>query len=262
MTSRRSLLWLLLLAATAYTGCERREEAAPQAQPGVPPAPAPGPAPETPGAVAPAGLLADVREDLAGAREDLAENDREDAAEELRDAAGKLRRYAQSAATDVRQDLANAATELDALAGEVRSGGITSTARQDLANAATELDALAGEVRSGGITSTALLDERLAGVHAALAKAHAASSREAWGRRDLAAAGRQITAAADELEIGLTRLGHGVDAGAASVIRDARDLGGRLARGAEATPSDVERVFKGLGDEIEKLHRAAAPSQR
>ena len=235
MTSRRSLLWLLLLAATAYTGCERREEAAPQAQPGVPPAPAPGPAPETPGAVAPAGLLADVREDLAGAREDLAENDREDAAEELRDAAGKLRRYAQSAATDV---------------------------RQDLANAATELDALAGEVRSGGITSTALLDERLAGVHAALAKAHAASSREAWGRRDLAAAGRQITAAADELEIGLTRLGHGVDAGAASVIRDARDLGGRLARGAEATPSDVERVFKGLGDEIEKLHRAAAPSQR
>jgi len=235
MTSRRSLLWLLLLAATAYTGCERREEAAPQAQPGVPPAPAPGPAPETPGAVASAGLLADVREDLAGAREDLAENDREDAAEELRDAAGKLRRYAQSAATDV---------------------------RQDLANAATELDALAGEVRSGGITSTALLDERLAGVHAALAKAHAASSREAWGRRDLAAAGRQITAAADELEIGLTRLGHGVDAGAASVIRDARDLGGRLARGAEATPSDVERVFKGLGDEIEKLHRAAAPSQR
>ncbi|MFO7261220.1 MAG: hypothetical protein DIU52_008685 [bacterium] len=235
MTSRRSLLWLLLLAATAYTGCERREEAAPQAQPGVPPAPAPGPAPETPGAVAPAGLLADVREDLAGAREDLAENDREDAAEELRDAAGKLRRYAQSAATDV---------------------------RQDLANAATELDALAGEVRSGGITSTAMLDERLAGVHAALAKAHAASSREAWGRRDLAAAGRQITAAADELEIGLTRLGHGVDAGAASVIRDARDLGGRLARGAEATPSDVERVFKGLGDEIEKLHRAAAPSQR
>lgn len=235
MTSRRSLLWLLLLAATAYTGCERREEAAPQAQPGVPPAPAPGPAPETPGAVAPAGLLADVREDLAGAREDLAENDREDAAEELRDAAGKLRRYAQSAAPDV---------------------------RQDLANAATELDALAGEVRSGGITSTAMLDERLAGVHAALAKAHAASSREAWGRRDLAAAGRQITAAADELEIGLTRLGHGVDAGAASVIRDARDLGGRLARGAEATPSDVERVFKGLGDEIEKLHRAAAPSQR
>lgn len=235
MTSRRSLLWLLLLAATAYTGCERREEAAPQAQPGVPPAPAPGPAPETPGAVAPAGLLADVREDLAGAREDLAENDREDAAEELRDAAGKLRRYAQSAATDV---------------------------RQDLANAATELDALAGEVRSGGITSTAMLDERLAGVHAALAKAHAASSREAWGRRDLAAAGRQITAAADELEIGLTRLGHGVDAGAASVVRDARDLGGRLARGAEATPSDVERVFKGLGDEIEKLHRAAAPSQR
>lgn len=235
MTSRRSLLWLLLLAATAYTGCERREEAAPQAQPGVPPAPAPGPAPETPGAVAPAGLLADVREDLAGAREDLAENDREDAAEELRDAAGKLRRYAQSAATDV---------------------------RQDLANAATELDALAGEVRSGGITSTAMVDERLAGVHAALAKAHAASSREAWGRRDLAAAGRQITAAADELEIGLTRLGHGVDAGAASVIRDARDLGGRLARGAEATPSDVERVFKGLGDEIEKLHRAAAPSQR
>nr|PZN90904.1 MAG: hypothetical protein DIU52_05440 [bacterium] len=185
--------------------------------------------------MAPAGLLADVREDLAGAREDLAENDREDAAEELRDAAGKLRRYAQSAATDV---------------------------RQDLANAATELDALAGEVRSGGITSTAMLDERLAGVHAALAKAHAASSREAWGRRDLAAAGRQITAAADELEIGLTRLGHGVDAGAASVIRDARDLGGRLARGAEATPSDVERVFKGLGDEIEKLHRAAAPSQR
>jgi len=235
MTPRRSLLWLLVLAATAHMGCERREEAAPQAQQGVPPAPAPGPTPEAPAAVAPAGLLADVREDLADAREDLAENDREDAAEELRDAAGKLRRYSQDAAADV---------------------------RQDLANAASELDALAGEVRSGAITSTAMLDERLAGVHAVLAKAHAASSREAWGRRDVAAAGRQITAAADELEIGLTRLGRGVDAGAASVIRDARDLGGRLARGAEATPSDVERVFKGLGDEIEKLHRAAAPSQR
>jgi hypothetical protein len=54
----------------------------------------------------------------------------------------------------------------------------------------------AGEVSSGAITSTTMLDHRLAGVHAALANAHAASSREAWGRRDLAAAGRDMTAAA------------------------------------------------------------------
>jgi len=235
MTRHRSLFCLLLLAAVAHTGCERREEAAPQAQPDVPPAPAPSPAPEASGAMAPAELLADVREDLADARENFAENDRDDAAGELRDAAGKVRQYAQGAGADV---------------------------RQDLTNAASELDALAGEVRSGAITSTAMLDHRLAGVHAALAKAHIASSREAWGRRELAAAGRHVTAAADELEIGLTRLGRGIDAGAAAVIRDARDLGGRLARGAEATPADVERVFKGLGDEIEKLHRAAAPSQR
>jgi len=234
MTRHRSFFWLLLLAAVAHTGCERREEAAPQAQPGVPPAPAPSPAPEAPGAMAPAELLADVREDLADAREDLNEQKREDTAEELRDAGSKLRRYAQAAPADV---------------------------RQDLTNAATELDAIAGEVSSGAITSTTMLDRRLAGVHAALAKAHAASSREAWGRRDLAAAGRDIAAAADELEIGLTRLGRGIDAGAAAAIREARDLGGRLVRGAEATPADVERVFDSLGREIEKLHREARNRQ-
>jgi hypothetical protein len=234
MTHRRPLFWFLLLAAAAHMGCDRGQEAPQQAQPGVPPAPAPSPTAGAPGATAPDGLLADVREDLADAREDLAEQERDDAAEELRDAAGKLRRYAQSAAGDV---------------------------RQDVMNAATELDAIAGEVSSGAITSTTMLDRRLAGTHAALAKAHVASSRETWGRRDLSAAGRGITAAADDLETGLTRLGRGIDADAAAAIRDARDVGERLVRGAEATPADVERVFESLEREIEKLHREAGSRQ-
>lgn len=221
----------LLALGLAVTACERREEIVVRdVEQKVPPTAVPQPAP-----AAPAFDDDEVQEDLADAREEFLERDFDDSADELREAAEKVRRVAANAPAEVREDL-------------IRS--------------AQELEGLAGDVRSGAITSVDEFDRSLVSTNATLARHHLHRAREAWAQRDLRAAGRDLAAAARSVEHGLANLGRRAEGEGAAAIRDVRELGGTLARGAEAAPEDVERALQRLEQEIETFVQEARNPRR
>lgn len=215
----------LLALGLAVTACEQQDEVATrEMEREVPPATVPQPAPAAPA------VVDEVQEDLVDARSDFLERDYDDAAEDLHEAAEKVRREAQTAPAEVRDELVRAADDLEGVAADVQAGTITTVEE---------------------------FDRSLASTSATLARHHFHRAREAWGRRDLQAAGRELEAAARSVGNGLAHLGQSAETEIAEAVRGARELGGRLAQGAEAAPEDVENAFQRLEQAIERFVQEA-----
>ncbi|MGH7461325.1 MAG: hypothetical protein ACREMA_09890 [Longimicrobiales bacterium] len=221
----------LLLIALVISACERRADertSGYEAAPATVPAPVSVPAPTT----VPALSDEELSVHLDAAHDNFVKKELGKAGDELRSGAERLKQAA-----------------VNAPAG----------ARKDLTDAADEIGKVEGDVRSGAMTSLETLDRHLARAGAALARMHYLRATDAWVAQDARTTGRELVAAADQLEAATRRLGHAVSAEAGSFANHARDLGHKLAEGAKVAESDIGVTMRGLGREIEKLaHKVRA----
>lgn len=217
---------VVLSMALAVGACERAEQPPAETERPAETAPTPSPEPTVRDMPAETGPIAEATEEVEEAREDFAEGETDDAAEDFREAAGDLRREAEGADAEVRQDLSTVADRLEGLADDVEAGTVTT------------LDEM---------------DRELAAVHQALARRYHTTAEEAWARRDVQEAGRNLNAAADQVELAARRAGQDIDESTAAAVRDAKEVGRTLAQDADWTESEAEQAMQALGREIDRM---------
>jgi hypothetical protein len=157
----------------------------------------------------------------------------------------------------VSKHLAEAADEIRSAADRLKADAKAAPgeARQEMRDAASGLDRVERDVRSGTLESVEKLDREFAEANASLARFHALRATDAWVGRDQRAAGREIVAAVDELEAGTRRLGHELSADASSFAHHAREMGHELVKGGRVADRDVGMILRGLDREIDALFR-------
>jgi hypothetical protein len=213
MNSAASLFVLMALLAA----CERRpDESSYEAAPATVPAPT----------VTPSSSITELYLHLDAAHENFAKRDLERAGNELLAAASGLKKAAEDAPTE---------------------------ARQDMLDAASGLESIERDARSGTATSIESLDHHLARANAALAHYHQLRATDAWVARNGRAAGRELVRAVDQWEMGSRRMGRDLTGDAEAFSDRARSVGEKLANGTRLSENEVGQVLKGVGREIDKL---------
>jgi hypothetical protein len=122
----------------------------------------------------------------------------------------------------------------------------------DLNGSARDLEAVASRVRNGTLTTVRDFDAAVHRSDRNLARHHLARATRAWERRESAAAGRELSLAAQHTERLAQNAGTDADRAAARVVRSTRALSEKLIRGAGYTSDEVGKGFERLGREIDR----------
>ena len=217
----RTYAAVVIVVASLFVGCERREEPKQEQVENV----APARTPEPPTPIVEGVFVDEVDVEFEAARQNFVKRDFDRTAESLNNAAGRVTAMGESA------------------------GG---KAREELKAIGDDLARIAADVKNGNIKEIKKFDSELAGVQHSLAKHHLRAARAAMGR-DMRAAGRELNAAAHHVEGGYRRWGKDLTAETQQAIQHARAIGGKLIEGVEQSPEDVEKAAKALELEVDKL---------
>jgi len=101
----------------------------------------------------------------------------------------------------------------------------------------------------------AQLREAFARAHYALAASHQRTASGFWAKKELAAVGGNLQAAAHHLMRAAAWEGHKLEPARATAAREANVIGRRLKKGTAVAASKVGPVIKRLGEEIEAYGR-------
>lgn len=118
---------------------------------------------------------------------------------------------------------------------------------------AAALQVAANEVEAGKITNVRLFNEQLTKVRADLAGHHYLKAAEAWGKKDYAAAGASLAAAARYVQDGFSSLGEKTSADLSKALRYGEGL---TKKGANTVESEFNASRSAVGTEIGKLGKA------
>jgi hypothetical protein len=115
-----------------------------------------------------------------------------------------------------------------------------------------ELGKLTDQVQKGTVRSARELDEAFARAHYALARYYQSKAPESWARKAVPEAGQDLKAAAVHLEKALNWASHRLEAGGVQTIREWKQIGEKMEKGAGWVDAEVRKAIEGIGKEIDE----------
>ena len=162
--------------------------------------------------------------------------------------------YLKVDAADAAAELRKAATHLRISASQAAAG-----TKRTLIRSAVELEALARRVEAGTVKSVGELDAAIARALHSLAHHHCVLAEKSWVQRETRCAGKQMRAAADNLERATARTGEALRSGTRKVAKDIRVISGKLVEGTGFVVDEVGRGFTSLGKQVETVGKGIEP---
>lgn len=161
-------------------------------------------------------------------------------------------------------DLGAAAERLRKAAAHLR---MTSTQADDatkprLDHSAGELESLADQVAKGKVQSVHELDRPSARALQRLSHHHYLMAQRLWLQKRTARSGKQLRAAADNLEHAARLSGQEVQAATRTVVADARLISGKLVEGVGYGVDEVGKGFESLGKQVESVGNGMESAQK
>lgn len=160
-------------------------------------------------------------------------------------------------------DLRTAAQRLRKAAANLRitSGQADATTKPQLDHSANELESLAHRVEKGEVKSVQELDQRSACALQRLSRHHYQMARRLWLQQRAERAGKQLRAAADNLEHAARLSRQEVRAATQTVVNDVRLVAQKLVNGMGYRVDEVGRGFENLGQQVDSVGSAMESAQ-
>jgi hypothetical protein len=161
-------------------------------------------------------------------------------------------------------DLGAAAKRLRKAATNLRitSNQADETTKPQLNHSADELESLAHRVESGKVKSVDELDQPSARALQRLSRHHYLMAQRLWLHKQRERTGKQLRAAADNLEHAARLSGHEIQAATQTVVKDVRLVSGRLVEGVGYGVDEVGKGFESLGKQVESVGNALEPTHK
>jgi hypothetical protein len=157
---------------------------------------------------------------------------------------------AREAAVQIRK----AATYLRITAAQAADGS-----KRALLRSAQELEGLAHRVEAGTVKSVGELDAAFARALHALSHHHCVLAERSWMARQNERAGKQLRAAADNLEKAAARTGRALQTGTAAVVKETRLAAGKLVEGTGFVVDEIGKGFARFGKQVEDVGKGIEP---
>ena len=155
----------------------------------------------------------------------------------------------------LKKDLKAAASEIRKGAGFLKGKAKSATkdSKEGLDASAQELEKLAKDVETGGVTSEKQLKDTFARSYHALSNYEYRRASESWAKKKTRETGQALTNAAQDVEQAAKWSGRELEADTADTIEYARGVGGKLVKGAGWSVDEVDKGIKGIGSALSKL---------
>ncbi len=155
----------------------------------------------------------------------------------------------------LKKDLKAAASEIRKGAGFLKGKAKSATkdSKEGLDASAQELEKLAKDVETGGVTSEKQLKDTFARSYHALSNDEYRRASESWAKKKTRETGQALTNAAQDVEQAAKWSGRELEADTADTIEYARGVGGKLVKGAGWSVDEVDKGIKGIGSALSKL---------
>jgi hypothetical protein len=160
-------------------------------------------------------------------------------------------------AVDVREAAAQirkSATYLRITAAQAVDGS-----KRALLRSAHELEGLAHRVEAGTVKSVGELDAAFARALHSLSHHHTLLAERAWIARQNELAGKQLRAAADNLEKAAARTGHALQTATVAVAKETRLVAGKLLEGTGFVVDEIGKGFAKFGKQVEEVGKGIEP---
>lgn len=157
-------------------------------------------------------------------------------------------------AREAAAEMRKAATYLKITAGQAAAA-----TKRALLRSAHELDVLAHGVEAGTVKSVSELDHAFARAAHALSHHHCAMAERSWAAEQTARAGKQLRAAADNLERAAARTGKALQTATGDAVKDARIVSGKLVEGTGFVFDEIGKGFAAFGRQIENVGKGIEP---
>ena len=161
--------------------------------------------------------------------------------------------------------------DLKAAASEIRKGahflkgkakGATKDSKEGLDASAQELEKLAKDVETGGVTSEKQLKDTFARSYHALSNYEYRRASESWAKKKTRETGQALTNAAHDMEQAAKWSGRELETDTTDTIDFARTVGGKLVKGAGWTADEVDKGIKGISNALSKLGEKMEPKDK
>ena len=161
-------------------------------------------------------------------------------------------------------DLMTAARQLREAAISLRNNSkqADETTKPRLNASADELDSLAHRVEKGKVKSTHELDQSSARALQRLSRHHYLMAERAWLHKQRERTGKQMRAAADNLEHAARLSEKEVQTATQAVVKEVRVISGKLVAGAGYGVDEVGKGFESLGKQVESVGKGIEPAQK
>jgi hypothetical protein len=161
-------------------------------------------------------------------------------------------------------DLGAAAKRLRKAAANLRitSNQADEATKPQLNHSADELDSLAHRVESGKVKSVEEIDQPSARALQRLSRHHYLMAQRLWLQKQRARTGRQLRAAADNLEHAARLSGQEVQAATQTTVKDARLISGKMVEGVGYGVDEVGMGLESLGKQVESVGNRMEPIQK
>ena len=155
----------------------------------------------------------------------------------------------------LKKDLKAAASEIRKGAGflKQKAKSATTESKEGLSASAQELEKLAKDVETGGVTSEKQLKDSFARSYHALSNYEYRRASESWAKKKTRETGQALTGAAQDMEQAAKWSGRELESDTAGIIDYARAVGGKLVKGAGWTVDEVDKGIKGISSALSKF---------
>ncbi len=124
------------------------------------------------------------------------------------------------------------------------------------------LKMLADRVEKGAVKSVKEIDLAFVQASHNLAQHHYVQAMSSWGKKEGRETGQELKAAAVHLEEGIKWTAEKGKQEAGAVVKDTQLLAEKLIEGAQVTDQEVEKGFKALKTEIDRLGAKPKPAKK
>lgn len=131
--------------------------------------------------------------------------------------------------------------------------------REALAASEQELEKLAGDVKTGAVTSVKRINESFARAYLALASNAQIKSTEAWTKKEAEKTGDALDSAAGYLERSFNWAGQKIEGSTKNAVKKSKDISLKLKKKSSVIAEDVRKRLEDTGNEIEKFGKRIFP---
>jgi hypothetical protein len=158
-------------------------------------------------------------------------------------------------------DAREAAAELRKTATylKITAAQAAAATRHALLRSAHELESLAHAVEAGTVKSVSELDAAFARASHALSHHHCVMAERSWAAEQTARAGKQLRAAADNLERAAQRTGKALQTATGAAVKDARIISGKLVEGTGFVFDEIGKGIARFGKQVESTGKTIEP---